>query len=185
MSVQSRSWSLRARPRGGVAAAAFAIVLFFASWALLHEGWFKRGQIVDTPVYQQYGDAMARGEVPYRDFSVEYPPGALPAFVLPALGHAGDEPAFRQSFETPKPITANEPLLYRWTLPTANHVFLPGHRLMVQVQSSWFPLYDRNPQTFVNNIFWAKPGDYKKATQRIYHAPTNASFVELPLVTKP
>ena len=53
------------------------------------------------------------------------------------------------------------------TLPTANHVFLPGHRIMVQVQSSWFPLYDRNPQTFVPNIFWAKPGDYKKATQRV------------------
>ena len=56
-------------------------------------------------------------------------------------------------------------------LPTANHVFLPGHRIMVQIQSSWFPLYDRNPQTFVPNIFWAKPGDYRKATQRIYHAP--------------
>ena len=65
---------------------------------------------------------------------------------------------------------------------TANHVFLPGHRLMVQVQSSWFPLYDRNPQTFVPNIFWAKPEDYRKATQRIYHAPGQASFVELPVV---
>ena len=50
-----------------------------------------------------------------------------------------------------------------FALPTANHVFLPGHRIMVQVQSSWFPLYDRNPQTFVPNIFWAKPGDYQKA----------------------
>ena len=54
---------------------------------------------------------------------------------------------------------------------------------MVQVQSSWFPLYDRNPQTFVPNIFWAKPEDYRKATQRVYHAPGRASFVELPLVT--
>jgi len=89
---------------------------------------------------------------------------------------------YRESFETAKPIAANEPLLYRFTLPTANHVFLPGHRIMVQVQSSWFPLYDRNPQTFVPNIFWAKPGDYKKATQRIYHEPGHASFVELPLV---
>ena len=53
---------------------------------------------------------------------------------------------------------------------------------MVQVQSSWFPLYDRNPQTFVPNIFFAKPEDYKKATQRIYHAPGQASFVELPVV---
>ncbi len=90
---------------------------------------------------------------------------------------------YRESLEIPKPIEANEPLLYRWNLPTANHVFLPGHRIMVQVQSSWFPLYDRNPQTFVQNIFWAKAGDYQKATQRIYHAPSRASFVELPLVT--
>ena len=67
------------------------------------------------------------------------------------------------------------PLLYRFALPTANHVFLPGHRIMVQMQSSWFPLYDRNPQTFVPNIFWAKPGDYRKATQRIYHAPGQAA----------
>jgi len=89
---------------------------------------------------------------------------------------------YRESLETPKPIAANQPLLYRWSLPTANHVFLPGHRIMIQIQSSWFPLYDRNPQTFVPNIFWAMPDDYKKATQRIYHAPDKASFVELPIV---
>jgi hypothetical protein len=92
---------------------------------------------------------------------------------------------YRESLETPKPLAADEPLVYRFALPTANHVFLPGHRIMVQVQSSWFPLYDRNPQTFVPNIFWAKPGDYRKATQRVYHAPGRSSFVELPLVTSP
>ncbi len=92
---------------------------------------------------------------------------------------------YRESFEAAKPIAPNKPLLYRFGLPTANHVFLPGHRIMVQVQSSWFPLYDRNPQTFVRNIFWAKPGDYRKATQRIYHAPGHRSFVELPLVAPP
>ena len=92
---------------------------------------------------------------------------------------------YRESFETPKPIAANQPLLYRWALPTANHVFLKGHRIMVQIQSSWFPLYDRNPQTFVPNIFWAKPGDYKKAVQRVYHSPGQASFIELPLVAAP
>ena len=91
---------------------------------------------------------------------------------------------YRESFSVAKPITANTPLLYRFALPTANHVFLPGHRIMVQIQSSWFPLYDRNPQTFVKSIFWAKPEDFRKATQRIYHAPGRASFVELPLVTK-
>jgi len=92
---------------------------------------------------------------------------------------------YRQSLETPKAISPDTPLLYRFALPTANHVFRPGHRLMVQIQSSWFPLYDRNPQTFVPNIFWAKPGDYKRATQRIYHAPGQSSFVELPLVGTP
>ena len=92
---------------------------------------------------------------------------------------------YRESFESPKAITPNQPLPYRFALPTANHVFLPGHRIMVQIQSSWFPLYDRNPQTFVPNIFWAKPGDYRKAVQRIYHAPGQASFVELPLVVTP
>jgi putative CocE/NonD family hydrolase len=89
---------------------------------------------------------------------------------------------YRESLETARPIPPDQPLLYRFALPTANHVFRPGHRIMVQVQSSWFPLYDRNPQTFVPSIFWAKPGDYRKAVQRVYHAPGNASFVELPLV---
>jgi putative CocE/NonD family hydrolase len=68
---------------------------------------------------------------------------------------------YRESYENPKAIEPNKPLLYKWALPNANHVFLPGHRIMVQVQSSWFPLYDRNPQTFVPNIFFAKPADYK------------------------
>ncbi|PYV12796.1 MAG: glutaryl-7-ACA acylase [Acidobacteria bacterium] len=92
---------------------------------------------------------------------------------------------YRESLETPKAIAPDQALLYRFALPTANHVFLPGHRIMVQVQSSWFPLYDRNPQTFVPSIFWAKPGDYRRAVQRIYHTRAQASFVELPLVTTP
>ncbi len=92
---------------------------------------------------------------------------------------------YRESFETPKALEAGKPLVYRFALPNANHVFRRGHRIMVQVQSSWFPLYDRNPQTFVPSIFDAKPGDYVKATQRVYHAPGQASFVELPVVTTP
>jgi putative CocE/NonD family hydrolase len=92
---------------------------------------------------------------------------------------------YRESFDAPKAITPNEPLPYRFALPTANHVFLRGHRIMVQIQSSWFPLYDRNPQTFVASIFWAKPEDYKRATQRVYHAPSKGSFVELPVVVTP
>ncbi len=90
---------------------------------------------------------------------------------------------YRESLETPKAIPPDKPLVYKFNLPTANHVFLRGHRIMVQIQSTWFPLYDRNPQTFVPSIFWAKPGNYKKATQRIYHAPSQASFIELPLVS--
>jgi putative CocE/NonD family hydrolase len=89
---------------------------------------------------------------------------------------------YRESLEAAKPIAADEPLKYRFNLPTVNHVFLRGHRMMVQVQSSWFPLYDRNPQTFVPNIFWAKPGDYRKAVQRVYHAPGRESYMELPVV---
>jgi len=85
---------------------------------------------------------------------------------------------YREGYDKPKALAPDKPLSYRFGLPTANHVFLPGHRIMVQVQSSWFPLYDRNPQTFVPNIFFARPGDYRKATQRIYHS----SFIELPLV---
>ena len=89
---------------------------------------------------------------------------------------------FRESLERPAAIPANKPELYRFALPAANHVFLPGHRIMVQVQSSWFPLYDRNPQTFVPTIFEAKPADYRKATQQIFHTPKEASFIELPVL---
>ncbi len=89
---------------------------------------------------------------------------------------------YRESFEKAVPIKPDATLPYRWALPNVDHVFLPGHRIMVQIQSSWFPLYDRNPQTFVPNIFWAKPGDYKKETMRIYDAGADASFVSLPIV---
>ena len=89
---------------------------------------------------------------------------------------------YRESLAKPEAITPNKPLLYHFELPTANHVFLPGHRIMVQIQSSWFPLYDRNPQTFVPSIFWARPEDYRKATQRVYHEPGEESYIELPLV---
>ena len=89
---------------------------------------------------------------------------------------------YRESFEKPTPIPAGKVQKYRYELPPTNHVFKPGHRIMVQVQSSWFPLYDRNPQTFVPNVFFAKPSDYRKATQRIYLTGDSASSIELPVV---
>ncbi|MES2019014.1 MAG: CocE/NonD family hydrolase [Pseudomonadota bacterium] len=89
---------------------------------------------------------------------------------------------YRQGLDKAVAIPANKVERYRFALPNADHVFQKGHRIMVQIQSSWFPLYDRNPQTFVPNIFHAKPGDYRKATQRIYHAPGMESAVELPVV---
>jgi uncharacterized protein len=89
---------------------------------------------------------------------------------------------YRTSFQHPEAIKPNQPLLYHFALPTVNHVFLPGHRIMVQVQSSLFPLYDRNPQTFVPNIFHAKPADYQKAIQHIWHTPGDASFISVPVL---
>ena len=87
---------------------------------------------------------------------------------------------YREGFSAPRALAPGQPLAYRFAMPNVNHVFLPGHRIMVQVQSSLFPLYDRNPQTFVDNIFFAGPANYVKATQRIWHAPRQASFVSLP-----
>ncbi len=87
---------------------------------------------------------------------------------------------YREGYTVAKPIQPGVPLAYRFALPNVDHVFLPGHRIMVQVQSSWFPLYDRNPQTFVRNIFDAKPGDYRKATVSVFHSPGQASYIELP-----
>ena len=89
---------------------------------------------------------------------------------------------YREGFDVARPIAPNAPLLYKFALPTADHVFLPGHRIMVQIQSTWFPLYDRNPQTFVPNIFFATAKDYVKADQRVYHAAGAASFIDLPIV---
>jgi predicted acyl esterase len=89
---------------------------------------------------------------------------------------------YRDSFEHPSAIPAGKTQEYKFTLPTVNHVFEPGHRIMVQIQSSWFPLYDRNPQKFVENIFNAKPGDYTKATQTVMRSAAEASAVWLPVV---
>jgi hypothetical protein len=101
MAVSSNS---RASERSVVAASFAAIALFFVSWMLLHVGFYKHKQLIDTPVYQRYGNAIADGKVPYRDFELEYPPGALPMFALPGLADPGKDQyvttGFRRSFET-------------------------------------------------------------------------------------
>jgi putative CocE/NonD family hydrolase len=89
---------------------------------------------------------------------------------------------YRDSFAQPSAIPAGKVQHYKFRLPTVNHVFQPGHRVMVQVQSSLFPLYDRNPQTYVPNIFFAKPGDYRKATVTLKRGGTTPSAVLLPVV---
>jgi putative CocE/NonD family hydrolase len=92
---------------------------------------------------------------------------------------------YRDSISRPSAIPAGKVQRYGFALPYVNHVFLPGHRIMVQIQSSWFPLYDRNPQTYVENIFFAIPGDYRKATQRVYRAGDVATYIDLPVVAAP
>jgi uncharacterized protein len=88
---------------------------------------------------------------------------------------------FRNGFEKPVPITPNRVEEYTIDLRANNYTFKKGHRLMVQVQSTWFPLYDRNPQKFVDNIFKASPSDYQKATQRIYQTAQYPSRLTLPV----
>jgi uncharacterized protein len=89
---------------------------------------------------------------------------------------------YRTSFERPSPIEPGKPLEYTFGLPMVERTIPAGHQIMIQVQSTLFPLYDRNPQKFVPNIYDAKPADYQKATQRIWHTSGEASFISLPIV---
>jgi putative CocE/NonD family hydrolase len=88
---------------------------------------------------------------------------------------------YRDDSAKPSPIPANQPVTYEFSLPAVNYTVQPGHRLMVQVQSSWFPLYDRNPQTFVPNIFFARPQDYRAATQKVFTG-AQGTWIGLPVV---
>lgn len=89
---------------------------------------------------------------------------------------------FNQSYTDPKPLIPNRPTEFAIPLRDHDHVFLKGHRIMVQVQSTWFPVIDRNPQKFVSSIYEAKPSDFITATQKIYCAPKMASHIVLPIV---
>jgi predicted acyl esterase len=89
---------------------------------------------------------------------------------------------FRESFEKPKPMVPNQVTPVNIDLHTQSYRFKKGHKIMVQVQSSWFPLIDRNPQTWVANIFEAKESDYKAQTHRVWRTPNSASRVEISTV---
>ena len=88
---------------------------------------------------------------------------------------------YRQGYEHPEATPANQPEEYKFSLHGADHAFLKGHRIMVQVQNTWFPLYDRNPQTYVPNIMIAAPSDYKAATQHVYGSAQHPSHLILPV----
>ena len=89
---------------------------------------------------------------------------------------------YNTSYEHPQPLTANQPTEFAIPLRSHDHVFLKGHRLMVQVQSTWFPLIDRNPQKFVPSIYAAKAEDFVAATQRVYTSRERPSRIVLPVV---
>jgi putative CocE/NonD family hydrolase len=88
---------------------------------------------------------------------------------------------YRSDPAHPSPVPADQPVTYEFALPNVNYTVQPGHRLMVQVQSSWFPLYDRNPQTYVPNIMFAKPADYRPATQKVFYG-SDGTWIGLPVV---
>jgi predicted acyl esterase len=126
----------------------------------------------------------------YQGYTARWASGASsqPIRLTTASGYqhmiAGDifRGRYREDPAVAHALTPNQALPYRIRLPNANHTFVPGHRIMVQIQSSWFPLYDRNPQRFVANIMYATLEDYTKATQRIWHSPGAASAIELPVI---
>lgn len=91
---------------------------------------------------------------------------------------------FRDSWEKPEPLVPGKMAELDFTMPDVNHTFRKGHRIMVQVQSSWFPLVDRNPQTFMD-IPYAKPGDFKKATEQVFRNKSAASGVEVLVLPQP
>ena len=89
---------------------------------------------------------------------------------------------FRKSFEKPEPLIPNKPTEFVIDLHEINHVFKKGHCIMIQVQSTWFPVIDRNPQKYVPNIFEAKEADFIKAEHRIYNNSKYSTYIELPVM---
>ena len=156
-------------------------------------------QVLDKPVHimgQPMVDLFAATSGSDGDFVVKlidvYPNespeggqgvGEMAGFELP-IGIEIFRGSYVHGFDKPQALTPGKVEEYKFGLPNVDHVFLPGHKIMIQVQSSLFPLYDRNPQTFVDNIFLAKPLNYQKATVSVYHDPSAASSIELPIVSQ-
>jgi hypothetical protein len=92
---------------------------------------------------------------------------------------------YRQGFEQAKPVQPDSVLPYSFSLHTQDYTFKKGHRIMIQVQSTWFPIIDRNPQKFVPNIFQAKDSDFQPARIHVYRDPNHPSHVKVPVVRKP
>jgi predicted acyl esterase len=91
---------------------------------------------------------------------------------------------FRNSFEKPEPVKPDEPNAYAIDLHGINHVFKKGHSIMIQVQSTWFPIIDRNPQKFVPNIFEATESDFQITTQKVFRSANYPSYIQLPVAGK-
>jgi len=157
------------------------VVHLWASTSGTDSDWVVK--IID--VYPEAGGGRGGQAAPAADLSGAFPgvlaaPYSMSGYELP-IGIDIFRGRYRTSFEHPSALKSNEPLEFTFGLPMINRTIPAGHRIMVQVQSTLFPLYDRNPQTFVPNIFDAKPADYVKATQKVWHTPGEASFISLPV----
>jgi putative CocE/NonD family hydrolase len=138
---------------------------------------------VYPPDYPEPNEAKAKGEQKREQTDVPPPQITLGGYQQLVRG----EPfrgKFRHSFEKPEPFTPGKVEEINFTMPGINHTFRRGHRIMVHVQSSWFPLTDRNPQSFVD-IPHAKPSDFVKATERVYHSPERASGIAVNVMPEP
>ena len=141
----------------------------------------SRRFLLGTPLLAALAVDSAAQEQPRRADQGKSAATSGPGFELP-IGIEIFRGRYVHSLDKPKPLTPGKVEEYKFGLPNVDHVFLPGHKIMVQVQSSLFPLYDRNPQTYVDNIFNAKPTDYKTATESVYHGAHNTSRIVLPVV---
>ena len=164
------TWETDALPKD-VRVTGDVVAHFFAETTGTDADWIVK--LIDVQPEDAVSNIPAEGAEPVRKVAI----GGYELMIADEVLRS----RFLQGFDNPQPIAANQVLEYRLDLHAADHVFLKGHKIMVQIQSTWFPIIDRNPQTFVPNIFKATESDYKPATQRIYHSATYPSSILLPL----